>query len=48
MILLSFEMIHILLTIVIMHYIFLVSFGTIKFLSIKVTIQILILLRRLL
>ena len=30
LILLSFEMIHILITILIMHYIFLVSFGTIK------------------
>ena len=42
-----FQMVHILLSIVIMHYIFLISFGTIKILSFKVIIQILILLRRL-
>ena len=41
-------MVHILLTICIMHYIFLIHFGTIKIFKFQIIIQILILLRRLL
>ena len=43
-----FEVVHILLTIVVMHYIFLIFLVQLKFLSFKVLIQILFLLRKLL
>ena len=48
LILFFYEIVYILLTIVFMHYIFLISFGIIKILCFKVIVQILILLKRLL